>query len=195
MQDRLAAGHALSAAEVAHLFTQLCAGLEALHSLEDPLAHKDVKPHNILLRKGLPPALRQQSLARGGTADADADGAHLVAKPALAGPGTAASEDPSPSLPSELLHAVLMDFGSAGPAVVHVASRAGALAVQESAERYSTAPYRAPELWDVPSFCTVDERVDVWAAGCVLFYLMVGETPFEMAANEAGGSLMLAIVK
>jgi serine/threonine protein kinase len=41
----------------------------------------------------------------------------------------------------------------------------------------------------------VDERVDVWAAGCVLYFLMVGESPFERAANEAGGSLMLAVVK
>jgi serine/threonine protein kinase len=40
--------------------------------------------------------------------------------------------------------------------------------LQEEAERHATAPYRAPELWDVPSDCTIDERVDSWSLGCLL---------------------------
>ena len=91
--------------------------------------------------------------------------------------------------------AVLMDFGSVKPSSRQISSRGDALHVQEDAERYTTAPYRAPELWDVPSNCTIDGKVDVWAAGCVLYYLFVGETPFERTANEAGGSLMLSILK
>ena len=39
---------------------------------------------------------------------------------------------------------------------------------QEDAEAHCTAPYRAPELFDVPSHCTIDERVDVWSLGCLL---------------------------
>lgn len=62
-------------------------------------------------------------------------------------------------------------------------------------QRHSTAPYRPPELWDVPSSCTIDSKVDVWALGCVLYYMMVGESPFEKAANESGGSLLLAVAK
>lgn len=41
-------------------------------------------------------------------------------------------------------------------------------AAQEDAEAHCTAPYRPPELFDVPSHCAVDERVDVWSLGCLL---------------------------
>jgi serine/threonine protein kinase len=90
--------------------------------------------------------------------------------------------------------AVLMDFGSVTDERVVISDRQTALQTQENAERYSTAPYRAPELWDVASACVIDGKVDVWAAGCVLYYMMVGETPFERISNQAGGSLMLSVL-
>ncbi len=64
--------------------------------------------------------------------------------------------------------AVLMDFGSCQEGRVQIASRAQALVMQEDAERHCTAPYRAPELFDVPSECTIMENVDVWSLGCLL---------------------------
>ena len=41
--------------------------------------------------------------------------------------------------------------------------------------------------------CVLDERVDVWSLGCLLFFMMYGASPFERALGEAGGSLPLAI--
>eukprot|EP00889_Picochlorum_renovo_P002114 jgi/Picre1/29144/NNA_004537.t1 len=150
VQKRMEAGRPLRQEEVMHIFGGLCRALQAMHGR---YSHRDVKPHNIMLRR-----------KRGDWDDvSDAD-------------------------------VVLMDFGSVQAAEQRVDSRRDALKVQEDAERYTTAPYRAPELWEVPSNSVIDCKVDVWAAGCVLYYLLVGETPFERIANEAGGSLMLAVL-
>lgn len=53
------------------------------------------------------------------------------------------------------------------------------MSVQEDAEAHCSAPYRAPELFDVPSQCVLDERVDVWSLGCLLYFIMYGISPFE----------------
>ena len=35
-------------------------------------------------------------------------------------------------------------------------------------QRHCSAPYKAPELYDVPSECELDERVDIWSLGALL---------------------------
>lgn len=35
-------------------------------------------------------------------------------------------------------------------------------------QAHCTATFRAPELFDVPSHCTLTTAVDVWALGCTL---------------------------
>ncbi|XP_021728549.1 serine/threonine-protein kinase 16-like [Chenopodium quinoa] len=90
--------------------------------------------------------------------------------------------------------AILMDFGSARPARKQIQSRAEALQLQDWAAEHCSAPFRAPELWDCPSQCNIDERTDIWSLGCTLYAIMYGVSPFEYALGESGGSLQLAIV-
>ncbi|XP_020590442.1 probable serine/threonine-protein kinase DDB_G0291350 [Phalaenopsis equestris] len=89
--------------------------------------------------------------------------------------------------------AILMDFGSAGPAKREIRSRSDALKLQDWAAEHCSAPFRAPELWDCPSHADIDERTDVWALGCTLYALMYGVSPFEYVL-DSGGSLQLAIM-
>ncbi|XP_077216282.1 uncharacterized protein LOC143850889 [Tasmannia lanceolata] len=90
--------------------------------------------------------------------------------------------------------AILMDFGSAGPARKAIRSRPEALRLQEWAAEHCSAPFRAPELWDCPSHADIDERTDIWSLGCTLYAIMYGVSPFEYALGESGGSLQLAII-
>ncbi|XP_031493158.1 uncharacterized protein LOC116259464 [Nymphaea colorata] len=94
----------------------------------------------------------------------------------------------------EIPLAVLMDFGSAAPARREIRSRSQSLQLQEWAAEHCSAPYRAPELWDCPSHADIDERTDVWSLGCTLYAIMYGESPFEYALGESGGSLQLAVM-
>ena len=57
---------------------------------------------------------------------------------------------------------------------VKITSRSEALLAQEDAATHSTMPYRAPELFDVPSDAVLDARVDGacwWVWGSVWAYI------------------------
>jgi serine/threonine kinase 16 len=156
------------------IFLQVCEGARAMHkpSAETgssrstlPHAHRDIKPHNILLEQ------KKKTLNPIQDNDGDEEQGRY-----------------------DLFHAVLMDFGSARVAQVDVCSRSDALKQQEEAEAHSTGTYRPPELFDTPSQCRLDERTDVWALGCTLYYMLYGESPFEYVLSQAGGSLALAVI-
>lgn len=87
---------------------------------------------------------------------------------------------------------VLMDFGSVRAARRTISTRREALELQEFASINCTPPYRAPELFDPPSQCEIDERVDMWSAGCLLYALLCGRSPFEAAPGQMGGSVAMA---
>ena len=90
--------------------------------------------------------------------------------------------------------AVLVDFGSCCEARRTVRDFHTMMVVKEQAEAHSTAPYRAPELFEPPMPGSVDERVDVWSLGATAYFAMFGEGPFDYALREGGGSIALAVL-
>ena len=111
------------------VFRSICSAVHKLHI--SGFAHRDLKPHNILL-----------------------------------------SDHGDPCV---------MDFGSACKIPIRVNSRKQAVMIQDEAAQLCSMPYRAPELFDVSSKTTIDEKVDVWSLGCLLFAITYGRgfSPYE----------------
>jgi serine/threonine kinase 16 len=59
---------------------------------------------------------------------------------------------------------ILMDFGSCMKARIPIEDRSQALLQQDIAAEHSTMAYRAPELFDVKTGTTLDEKVDIWVS-------------------------------
>ncbi|EEY66075.1 protein kinase [Phytophthora infestans T30-4] len=74
---------------------------------------------------------------------------------------------------------VVTDFGSCAPIRVEVNSRRNSLELQDEANRKSSAPYRAPELFEPTVDVALDGQSDVWSLGCVLYTMAFGTSPFE----------------
>lgn len=51
-----------------------------------------------------------------------------------------------------------------GRARIPIETRQQALLEQDIASEHSTMPYRAPELFDVKTGKTLDEKVDIWVS-------------------------------
>ena len=97
--------------------------------------------------------------------------------------------------------AVLIDLGSVAPARVRIASRRDALLLAEEAAVRSSAPYRAPELWEPPpppagagggggddgGGVWVTEASDVYSLGATGYALAFGLAPNESSPSAAGG--------
>eukprot|EP00164_Ancoracysta_twista_P005923 GFYU01008150.1.p1 GENE.GFYU01008150.1~~GFYU01008150.1.p1 ORF type:complete len:474 (-),score=126.12 GFYU01008150.1:131-1552(-) len=89
---------------------------------------------------------------------------------------------------------VIMDFGSVRKSRQMIMTRTDGLNLQDEAAEHSTAPFRAPELFDVPTNSVIDERTDVWSLGCILYNIMYLASPFEYSLGEIGGSIQMAVM-
>uniref|UniRef100_A0A5S6Q6U7 Protein kinase domain-containing protein n=1 Tax=Trichuris muris TaxID=70415 RepID=A0A5S6Q6U7_TRIMR len=80
----------------------------------------------------------------------------------------------------------LCDFGSATeksykPDDTWTAQRRSML--EEELNKCTTPMYRAPEMLDSYQNLPIDQRIDVWALGCILYYLCYMVHPFEDSAK------------
>ncbi|XP_070000892.1 cyclin-G-associated kinase isoform X1 [Penaeus vannamei] len=87
---------------------------------------------------------------------------------------------------SESGHIKLCDFGSAMTKIYEVdlgwsANQRGLL--EEEMAQHTTPMYRAPEMLDTWSNYPINGQADVWALGCILYYLCYLKHPFEDSAK------------
>lgn len=80
----------------------------------------------------------------------------------------------------------LCDFGSA-TMVTHMPDNSWSAIqrslIEDEMTRNTTPMYRAPEMLDTYNNYPINEAVDIWALGCVLFMLCFMEHPFEDSAK------------
>lgn len=91
---------------------------------------------------------------------------------------------------------ILIDFGSVTIARQHIEDHQQLLNLIEDSEIKCTPSFRAPELWDRGSVdpIDIDERTDIWALGCLLYTVMFGVNPFDLAVLQ-GANLKLSIIE
>jgi TolB-like protein/tetratricopeptide (TPR) repeat protein len=80
-------------------------------------------------------------------------------------------------------HAVVADFGIARPVVSKSASGSDFPSLTISGVSVGTPEYMSPE--QVFGGETVDGRCDVYAAGCVLYEMLIGRAPFDASTGQA----------
>lgn len=62
----------------------------------------------------------------------------------------------------------LTSIGSVAPARVKICGSQAAQTLQDLAAERCSMPYKAPELFNVESYCMVDERTDIWVRSIIL---------------------------
>ncbi|XP_078575507.1 cyclin-G-associated kinase-like [Branchiostoma floridae x Branchiostoma japonicum] len=80
----------------------------------------------------------------------------------------------------------LCDFGSATTTSYspdHTWSAHQRAMAEEELTRNTTPMYRTPEMLDLYQNYPINDRVDIWALGCVLYLLCYGQHPFEDSAK------------
>jgi hypothetical protein len=79
----------------------------------------------------------------------------------------------------------LCDLGSCVQGAVPLATKQQRNDAEEVVEKTTTQMYRAPEMVDLYAAPQLDERVDIWALGCMLCFMAFWKHPFQDAGNLA----------
>ncbi|KRX65651.1 Cyclin-G-associated kinase [Trichinella sp. T9] len=80
----------------------------------------------------------------------------------------------------------LCDFGSATTECYYPDSSWSVQkrdALAEELKKFTTPMYRAPEMLNLFDDYPINQKVDIWALGCILYYLCYMEHPFEDSAT------------
>ena len=80
----------------------------------------------------------------------------------------------------------LCDFGSATTKTFLPENSSSINRIEDELNRYTTAAYRSPEMVDLWRMQFINEKVDVWALGCLLYRICFFVHPFD-----EGGSLQI----
>ncbi|KAL1500722.1 hypothetical protein ABEB36_006169 [Hypothenemus hampei] len=91
------------------------------------------------------------------------------------------------------LDPILMDLGSCAPGKIQICGQQDAQLLQDIAAERCSMTYRAPELFHVESYCVIDQRIDIWSLGCLLYALLYFKSPFDIV-YERGDSVNLAMI-
>lgn len=73
----------------------------------------------------------------------------------------------------------LCDFGSASTTTYLLTNERERSAAEEDINRNTTMMYRAPEMVDLYRRQPINEKVDIWALGCILFKLAYNVDAFD----------------
>lgn len=88
---------------------------------------------------------------------------------------------------------ILVDLGSCTEARQQICGQQDAQRLQDWAEERCSIVYRAPELFNVQTYCMIDERTDIWSLGCVLYAICFFKCPYDII-YEKGDSVALAVL-
>ncbi|XP_031629150.1 serine/threonine-protein kinase 16 [Contarinia nasturtii] len=94
---------------------------------------------------------------------------------------------------SDSMEPILVDLGSCTEAREQICGQHEAQRLQDLAEERCSIVYRAPELFNVQSYCMIDERTDIWSLGCVLYAICFFKCPYDII-YEKGDSVALAVL-
>lgn len=127
---------------VIRTFSEIVSAVSLLHSSFPPIAHRDLKPGNVLL-----------------------------------------TDDDRP---------ILMDFGSSCDCPILITDGKQSRLQLDEAGELCSMPYRAPELFVCEVGSKIDQSIDIWALGCLLYALCFFRSPFD-DIYEKGDSIALAV--